>query len=238
LSAQDVIDALLRLLAVVTAWPVILLLTLILFRRPIGEFVDKYAPELLQRLRSVEVGGSRVEFAEVASHALQKAIDQGAEEYANNPQEFANFVREQARKLPMTASSPNDVRLNLQGRRLLWVDDRPVNNVYERNVMEGLGATISLATTTDEAIEKVHQAKYDVIISDMGRDEKGEYNRKAGYDLLDTLRSMNITTPFVIYAGSNAPEHKAEAERRSALGSTNNAQELFQLVSRAVQKSF
>jgi CheY-like chemotaxis protein len=176
-----------------------------------------------------------VEFAEAASDALQNAVNKGAEEYADNPQEFANFVREQARKLPIVAAAPSADQANLQGRHLLWVDDRPVNNVYERNIMERLGATIALATSTDEALEKVRRVNFDVIISDMGRAEKHGYANRAGYDLLDKLRKSNIMTPFIIYAGSNAPEHRAEAKRRSALGSTNNPQELLHLVSSTVQ---
>ena len=103
--------------------------------------------------------------------------------------------------------------------------------------MERLGATIALATSTDEALEKVRQGRYDVIISDMGRAERHGYATRAGYDLLDKLRRADIVTPFIIYAGSNAPEHRAEAQRHGALGSTNNPQELFQLVSSAVQKT-
>jgi hypothetical protein len=42
-------------------------------------------------------------------------------------------------------------------------------------------------------------------------------------------------TPFIIYAGSNLPEHKREAQQKGALGSTNNPRELFQLVLSAIQ---
>jgi CheY-like chemotaxis protein len=237
MSGNDAVDALLRLLEIVSAWPVILLLILIFFRRPIGEFIDKYAPQFLSRVKSVQAGGATVEFAEAASDALQNAVNKGAEEYADNPQEFANFVREQARKLPVVAAAPPADQANLQGRHLLWVDDRPLNNVYERNIMERLGATLALATSTDGALEKVHQGRYDVIISDMGRREKHGYAARAGYDLLDKLRRADIMTPFIIYATSNAPEHRAEANRRGALGSTNNPQELLHLVSSAVQNS-
>jgi CheY-like chemotaxis protein len=237
MSGNDIVDALLRLLEIIAAWPVILLLVLIIFRRPIGEFINKYAPQLLSRLKAVQVAGNTIEFAEAASGALQDAVDKGAEEYGDNPQEFANFVREQARKLPVVAATSPADQASLQGRHLLWVDDKPVNNIYERNIMERLGATIVLATSTQEALEKVSQGSYDTIISDMGRAERQGYAARAGYDFLDELRRANVMTPFIIYAGSNTPEHKAEAKRRGALGSTDNPQELLQLVSSAVQNS-
>mgnify|MGYP001082276658 FL=1 len=65
----------------------------------------------------------------------------------------------------------------------------------------------------------------------MGRKE----GPQEGYVLLDQLRNSGNNTPFVIYAGSNLPEHKRMARERGALGSTSRAQELFQLVMGAVQ---
>jgi len=41
-------------------------------------------------------------------------------------------------------------------------------------------------------------------------------------------------TPFFTYAGSNAPEHKTETIQHRGQGSTNNAQGLFQLVTRSI----
>ena len=72
--------------------------------------------------------------------------------------------------------------------------------------------------------------KYAAIISDMGRKE----GPQEGYVLLDKLRSAGNSTPFIIYAGSNLPEHKKMAREKGAVGSTNRAEELFQLVMGAV----
>ena len=110
--------------------------------------------------------------------------------------------------------------------RILWVDDRPQNNVYERQSLQALGVSFDLATSTEEALEKVKSQRFDAIISDMGRPP----DARAGYTLLSSLRTSGNATPFVIYAGSNAPEHKAEARERGALGSTNRASELFEYV--------
>jgi len=115
--------------------------------------------------------------------------------------------------------------------RILWVDDRPENNVYERQAFEDQGLHFRLALSTDEALEILKHEKFAVIISDMGRKEGPE----EGYLLLKKLRTSGDKTPFVIYAGSNLPEHKKMARERGALGSTNMAQELFQLVMGAVQ---
>lgn len=115
--------------------------------------------------------------------------------------------------------------------RILWVDDRPDNNIYERQAFEEQGLHFKLALSTNEALQILEKEKFAVIISDMGRKE----GPKEGYVLLDELRASGNTTPFVIYTGSNLTEHKQMARERGALGSTNRAQELFQLVMGAVQ---
>ena len=114
----------------------------------------------------------------------------------------------------------------------LWVDDRPENNINERRSLEALGLSFVLAISTEEALDLVAKQKFDVIISDMRRPP----DSRAGYTLLDQLRSSGNTTPFVFYAGSNALEHKAEARRHGAIGSTNRASELFGYVLTALNR--
>ena len=60
----------------------------------------------------------------------------------------------------------------------------------------------------------------------MGRKE----GPQEGYVLLEKIRKSGIETPFYIYAGSNAQHHKMMALERGAQGSTNRAQELFEMV--------
>jgi CheY-like chemotaxis protein len=113
---------------------------------------------------------------------------------------------------------------------ILWVDDRPENNTYERQAFEGMGLRFTLVLSTDEAFERLSQAKYAAIISDMGRRE----GPREGYVLLDRLRKEGDRTPLFFYAASNAPEHKRETREHGGQGCTNNAQELFEMVTRAV----
>ena len=113
---------------------------------------------------------------------------------------------------------------------ILWVDDRPANNEYERQAFEGVGLRFTLALSTAEAFERLSQNKYAAIISDMGRRE----GPREGYVLLDRLRQQADRTPLFFYASSNAPEHKRETQEHGGQGCTNNAQELFEMVTRAV----
>jgi CheY-like chemotaxis protein len=109
---------------------------------------------------------------------------------------------------------------------VLWVDDRPNNNIYERAAMEKYGVQFVLAMSTDEAKNKLRNSRFDAIISDMGRPP----DYRAGYTLLKAVRDSGIQTPYFIYAGSRAPEHVVEALRRGAQGTTNIAAELIEMV--------
>ena len=115
---------------------------------------------------------------------------------------------------------------------VLWVDDNPDNNINERRAFEAIGLHISLARSTEDALNLLKNSRYAAIISDMGRLEGAE----EGYVLLEKIRLQGDLTPFFIYAGSNLPEHKREALARGSQGSTNNPQELFQMVMKVIER--
>jgi len=130
------------------------------------------------------------------------------------------------------ASSADDRgrRLRRSGTQVLWVDDRPENNVNERSAFEAMGIRFSLALSTDEALAQVGNRSFAAIISDMGRKE----GPREGYVLLDKIRADGDQTPLFFYAASNAPEHKRETLAHGGQGCTNHPQELFQMVMRAL----
>ena len=119
-------------------------------------------------------------------------------------------------------------RINSKPITVLWVDDRPNNNASLRKAFSSLGFEFELATSTNEALQKLQHTNYDAIISDMARAE----GPREGYVLLEALRKNHFTTPYFIYAGSNSPEYKEEAEERGAQGSTDSPKELFELVTK------
>jgi CheY-like chemotaxis protein len=123
-------------------------------------------------------------------------------------------------------SAPTDGWRN----HVLWVDDRPENNVYERQAFEAVGLKFSLALSTDDALAAMERQKFAAVISDMGRKE----GPREGYVLLDAMRAEGNQTPLFFYASSNAPEHKRETREHGGQGCTNNAQELFHLVTKAI----
>ena len=115
-------------------------------------------------------------------------------------------------------------------RRVLWVDDRPDNNIIERRSMAAYNIDFVLSESTEEALAQIRTGHYDAIISDMGRPPDAQ----AGYTLLEALRGNGDQTPFFIYAGSRKPEHISEALNHGAQGTTNVGDELLRMILKVV----
>ena len=119
-----------------------------------------------------------------------------------------------------------EFKKNSGKKEILWVDDRPENNVYERNMLEQYGLVFTLALSTQQALHCLKYSEFALIISDMGRKE----GKHEGYVLLDAIRKSNNKIPFIIYAGSRKQEHINETLERGGQGCTNNPVELIDLV--------
>jgi CheY-like chemotaxis protein len=197
-------------------WPVVVLVIAFSFRRTIRDRISQSEEFVLTGPGGMGITArGRVEAADALVRASQPSggIDR---------QEAFERVGEVVRAVGDFGRSP----------RILWVDDRPSNNTYERQAMEKIGMAFELSTSTDDALAKIKlHGPYDVIISDMGRPP----DDRAGYTLLDRLRSEGDRTPFVIYASSRSQEHFDESVRRGAVGCTNRPSELIDLVRRALR---
>jgi CheY-like chemotaxis protein len=123
----------------------------------------------------------------------------------------------------------------LQGAKVLWVDDNPDNNSYERSLLEQLGVRFVLAKSTDEAVSLLRGQKFHLVITDFARVGDG----KAGYTLLDEVKKMKLepSPPLIIYSSSANPKFIAEAKERDAFAETNQPQELFNKAIDAIRQS-
>ena len=119
-----------------------------------------------------------------------------------------------------------EFKKNSGKKEILWVDDRPENNVYERNTLEQYGLIFTLALSTQQALHCMKHKDFALIIPDMGRKE----GKHEGYVLLDAIRKNDKKIPFIIYAGSKKQEHKNETLKRGGQGCTNSPSELIDLV--------
>lgn len=220
------IDSITNLLGVLV-WPALLIIILVRFGPALKQFFSDLS-EFSFKGGGFEATAKRKQ-AEASAALVAASVTR--QNVTNEPDSAAREAKEAAEVVAESVNSR--VIRRVSEATILWVDDRPNNNIYERKSLEAIGASFVLATSTEEALEKINRQKVNVIISDMGRPP----DNRAGYTLLEKLRASGNRTPFIIYAGSNAPEHKAEARRRGALGSTNRASELFSYVLTAINQN-
>jgi CheY-like chemotaxis protein len=114
--------------------------------------------------------------------------------------------------------------------RVLWVDDNPMNNIYEKQALESVGIKFVISETTEDALNILKRQSFGAIISDMGRRE----GPREGYVLLDALRRRGDDTPLFFFASNDAPEHWQETIEHGGQGCTNDGQKLFEMVTKVI----
>lgn len=190
--------------------------------------------KLFDRIRKIKSSGKKLKVGELTVEELEKLLAGSkilAQESAKHEgrkatsDEVTGIANQIATAKTLFENSPE--KLNT----ILWVDDNPNNNIYEREALSLIGFRFDLSLSTADALLQLAKKKYAAIISDMGR----AAGKQEGYILLEQVRNANKDIPFFIYAGSNLPEHKAEAIRRGAQGSTNRSSELIDLITTYVR---
>ena len=217
------LEAIAKLLGVLV-WSSLLLLVLIRFGPSLTEFFANLG-EFTVKGGGLEASAKRRQAEATAALAAATVAKPGvlrsAEAAASEAKAAATVVAD--------FSAPRILRKASQSV-VLWVDDHPQNQAYERQALEALGIRIVMAPSTESALQVLKNQKFDVIISDMSRPP----DERAGYTLLDALHQHGNNTPFVIYSGSGSGEDRAEARTRGALGSTNRVTELYEYVLSAI----
>jgi CheY-like chemotaxis protein len=208
-------------------WPVIILFLLFPLRTSIRKLLEDGNISDFT-FKASPTGGVEATFKrqqiEVASSLLQAEEQQKRD--PQNVQTVATVVDQYI--------TPQNFQRVL-GKSILWVDDNPSNNLYERQALAKLGISVTICTSTDHALQLLREEGYDAIISDMGRPP----DPQAGYTLLEKMQEMNISTPYIIYAaGGNDPEHQAEALKKGAFGSASGPSRLLELVMRALTGTY
>jgi len=221
----------------VLIWPLLALFALLYLGKTLKNYLidlgrDKNVSEV-----SAEAGTTglkltvkrQVEAATMLMHAneMSKSAQSQTDQQTlsvDKAQEIVNLV--------MNVTTPQALQ-KVAGANVLWVDDHPSNNIYTRKALEAYGIHFTLSTSTNDALERIRLEHYDVIISDMNRPP----DPHAGFTLLDALHKQQITIPFIIFAGADRSDLKAETKRRGGYGVAMSYQELFQFVMDAIQEA-
>lgn len=97
-----------------------------------------------------------------------------------------------------------------ESNRILWVDDNPKNNSYYVEQLQNDGYVVDIALSTKEALSKMMNRNYRLVISDMGREENGEFVGDAGVRLLKQLRENASSTPVVFFCSKRGVQSYGE----------------------------
>jgi CheY-like chemotaxis protein len=133
----------------------------------------------------------------------------------------------------MTGIPAEVLREKLTPRKVLWVDNNPDNNIWERQALESYGVEFVLAQDTAEAVQQWQKkGPFTAIISDMGR----AGDAQAGYTLLSIVKEASIQVPYFIYTAADLEESLShDAKVRGAQGLTSDPDALVAMVVAAIR---
>ena len=117
----------------------------------------------------------------------------------------------------------------LEGARVLWVDDAPANNEWERALLRALGVHVTAVTTTLSAVDCLQAEAFDIIISDIVRGTI----RDEGVRALPELRAASPKSAILFYVGHI---DASAGTPNGANGVTNRPDELLHLVLDALER--
>jgi CheY-like chemotaxis protein len=160
----------------------------------------------------------------IAGHELTQ------EEFHEQQRDQFVDLREQVFKLQAKVEKPRDekttrkkhsVEVKTKIKSILWVDDNPKNNSLLVSQLEEKGVEVVQVLSTFAALEVLKTRSFDIIISDMGRNEIGQYNKRAGLDLLEKINERTEKIPVIFYCNEKtAAECEEEAIAAGAIAIT------------------
>jgi|SRR6267378_4220379 CheY-like chemotaxis protein len=218
------VEALAKLVASL-AWPGVALIALWWFGSAIKQFLTNVSEGSFKAF-GIEGSAKRIVEQALISADLSKSKDA-----TNSSRQIAQLGASVGKSLRAAdlierLSRPDDMRV----KSILWVDDQPENNVFERQALTALGFIIEDVADTETALARIRANHYDAIISDMSRPSEPE----AGKVLLRRLREAGNDTPFILYSGSDDPTLASQMKDAGAFATTYLASQLVVDVVEAV----
>jgi len=103
----------------------------------------------------------------------------------------------------------------LKGKRLLWLDPKPDNNLYGMDIIRqstNMGCEVVECGDPATALRLLSDKSFDLLISHWGHglsiDESGR-SRANAVELLEGIRAFRLELPLIVFASSD-PEHVRE----------------------------
>jgi CheY-like chemotaxis protein len=156
-------------------WIVFVAILIAVFYKPIKR-------DLLPRMSGFRAFGVELAFVQ---EELNQAIDKQDAEVSMDDR--SQVLRRAQRVAPV-----------LRGARILWVDDNPDFNTYERSMLQSLGILVDIALSTDKALEMLRRTEYHAVISDMKREGVAD----EGLQFVEKMRQQGLYRWTILYIGS------------------------------------
>jgi CheY-like chemotaxis protein len=212
MTAARIIEAIGSLL-----WPLLLAVVVlrVLPHLP-GMFAD-LREALRTRAFKVKVGGAEL--------SVEQATEQLRRQVTDLQSQMAAQLAEK--------SPARDARAEVQpyeGRPpVLWVDDHPEGNALELAKLRDDGVEVLQARSTSEAMDVLTLRRgVQVVITDLGRSEGGEYRPHAGLALMRQLSQAGFELPVLVYTSPRGVAREREdALAAAAVRVTASPTELF-----------
>lgn len=202
-------------------WPIVVTILVLRFKTSIEKLVERF--RTAQNLK-VGVSGLSVEMSGV----LETAAHLGAT-IKTDEADREGVIREIANSLSQAAKT-GEIR-QLDGKRVLWVDDEPQNNENGVRALRSQGVEVITSMTTADALRKAKESRFDIVVTDQRRVEDGRENRTAGDELLRQMRGIGIKTPVIL---STAFPNRSEAQSAGFYDVTSTQHGVFELVMKFV----
>ncbi|HRQ42195.1 MAG TPA: response regulator [Chloroflexota bacterium] len=208
------------------AWPVIVIVILFSFRSSVKELIESGK----SRKFTVKVAGNELTMEEINDQ--QRTLIADLQKRVGELQEQVDTILNNKRPSEIQPSEENSKRVLNEEiadkvRLILWVDDQPKNNSFLIQGLQDQGIQVVTALSTNEAIEKFQNVRFDRVITDMGRQEDGRFNPVAGIELTKIIRRTNANVPIFAYTSSRGMSHQQAAYTAGITGITTSPSELL-----------
>src|SRR5262249_34649372 len=147
---------------------------------------------------------------------------------------------ENLNKLVITSirAARNIARQDLSHTSILWIDE-PYENLAEKayigDRLAKIGVELLGTEEGEEALQKLRDRKFNVVISDYGRDRcvKGDTKRPRAECVLDGMKKLSYRPPLLIYSTGVTAKYADEWKCKGAVTATHDPNLLFVWLVRA-----
>lgn len=144
--------------------------------------------------KKVESLGTRPRIIAVSSSKNQQSIDNAklikAEKHLSKPYYFVNLLNDLNGNKPQRRPDKTTIDFG-KSHKILMVEDNPVNQKLQMNLLNRMGHNVTLAKDGEEALNLGKDSSYELIFMDM------QLPQMSGLEATEKLRSHGIETPII-----------------------------------------